>query len=216
MKENLNLKELERKAYRATFQDGFLDITLGLFLIGSAIAGLFQDNKPVRLIITVIIILVPLAIFLLGKKKITVPRIGMVKFGAERKARKKKVAAIILMAVIISSLLALMAMTHSMPIFLAELLKGFGSAVGFGLLAFTMFIFGGYYNDIPRLYLYGLLFGASLFLSECYYNKVGIEVHSSVWFGASGLIMLSIGISLLIRFIRLYPVPSEERTVEGE
>lgn len=215
MHSSIDLKELERKAYRTTFQDGFLDITLGLFLIGSAIAGLFQNNKSVRLIITALIILIPLAIFLLGKKKITVPRIGIVKFGDERKARKKKTAVIILLAVILSSLLALTAMTHTMPFFLAELLKGYGSAVAFGLLAFTMFLFGGYYNDIPRLYFYGFLFGASLFLSECYYNQVGIVVHSSVWFGISGLIMLIIGISLLTKFLRLYPLPTEERIVDG-
>jgi hypothetical protein len=215
MNSSIDLKELERKAYRATYQDGFLDITLGLFLIGSAVAGLFQDNKPVRLTITVLIVLIPLTIFLLGKKKITLPRIGIVRFGAERKARKKKIAVIILTAVILSSLMALTAMTHNMPFFLVELLKGYGSAVAFGLLAFTMFLFGGYYNDIPRLYLYGLLFGGSLFLSECYYNKVGIGIHSSVWFGVSGFIILIIGVSLLARFLRQYPLPSEERKIEG-
>jgi hypothetical protein len=34
MNSSIDLKELERKAYRTTFQDGFMDITLGLFLIG--------------------------------------------------------------------------------------------------------------------------------------------------------------------------------------
>jgi len=207
MDSSIDLKELERKAYRTTFRDGFLDIALGLFLIGSAVAGLFQDNKPIRLIITALIVLVPLTIFFLGKKKITVPRMGIVRFGPERKARKKKVAVIILSAVILSSILALMAMTNTMPFFLVEHLKGYGSATAFGLLAFTMFLFGGYYNDIPRLYLYGFLFGGSLFLSECYYNKVGIVIHSSVWFGVSGLIMLITGITLLTKFIRDYPAP---------
>ena len=137
------------------------------------------------------------------------------KFGAERRAKKRKVAVIILLAVILSSILALTAMTNSMPLFLVELLKGYGSAVAFGLLAFTMFLFGGYYNDIPRLYLYGFLFGGSLFLSECFYNHVGFQVHSSVWFGISGLIMLAIGIGLLLKFLRSYPLPSEERIIEG-
>jgi membrane-bound ClpP family serine protease len=150
----------------------------------------------------------------LGKKKITVPRIGIVKFGPERKARKKKIAVIILLAVILSSTLALMAMTHNMPFFLADLLKGYGSAVAFGLLAFTMFLFGGYYNDIPRLYLYGFLFGASLFLSECYYNRVGFEIHSSVWFGVSGLIILIIGISLLVKFTRDYLPPNRRAAID--
>jgi len=216
MDSSIDLEELERKAYRTTFQDGFLDITLGLFLIGSAIAGLFQDNKPIRLIITTLIVLVPLTIFFLGKKKITVPRMGIVRFGPERKARKKKVAVIILSAVILSSILALMAMTNTMPFFLVELLKGYGSATAFGLLAFTMFLFGGYYNDIPRLYLYGFLFGGSLFLSECYYNQVGIQFHNSVWFGISGLIMLITGITLLTKFIRDYPAPGRRAAVDEQ
>ena len=216
MNTTIDLKELERKAYRTTFQDGLLDIALGLFLIGSAVAGFFQDNKPIRLIITVLIVMVPLTVYFLGKKKITVPRIGIVKFGAERKARKKKVAVIILLAVILSSILALMAMTNSMPFFLVELLKGYGSATAFGLLAFTMFLFGGYYNDVPRLYFYGFLFGGSLFLSECYYNRVGIVVHSSVWFGISGLIMLVTGISLLTKFIRDYPAPERKIAVDEQ
>jgi len=214
MNTKIDLEELERKAYRTTFQDGFLDITLGLFLIGSAVAGFFQDNKPIRLIITALIVLVPLTIFFLGKKKITLPRIGIVKFGPERKARNKKVAVIILLAVIFSSALALMAMTNTMPFFLVELLKGYGSATAFGLLALTIFLFGGYYNDIPRLYLYGFLFGGSLFLSECYYNQVGIRIHNSIWFGISGLVMLIIGVSILTKFIRDYPAPERKIAVD--
>lgn len=214
MNTKIDLEELERKAYRTTFQDGFLDITLGLFLAGSAVAGFFQDNKPIRLIITALIVLVPLTIFFLGKKKITLPRIGIVKFGPERKARNKKVAVIILLAVIFSSALALMAMTNTMPFFLVELLKGYGSATAFGLLALTIFLFGGYYNDIPRLYLYGFLFGGSLFLSECYYNQVGIRIHNSIWFGISGLVMLIIGVSILTKFIRDYPAPERKIAVD--
>lgn len=216
MKSSIDLRALERKAYRSTFQDGLMDIALGLFLIGSAIAGLFRRDKPVRLAITIIIVMIPLAIFLLGKRKITVPRMGFVKFGAERKARKRKSMIVILMAVIISSLLALMAMTQTMPYFLIVFLKGYGSAVSFGLLAFTMFLFGGYYNDLPRLYLYGFLLGGSLFLSECYYNRVATEIHGSLWFGISGAIMLIIGISLLTKFIRDNPAADRGALIDGQ
>jgi len=43
MSQTINLKELERKAWRSVFQDGLWDIFLGLLLLAMAIGALLSD-----------------------------------------------------------------------------------------------------------------------------------------------------------------------------
>jgi hypothetical protein len=211
----IDLKSIERRAYRFTFQDGILDITLGLLMLGFSLAGIFSDNKPIRLIITVLIIIIPLMVFILCKRRITIPRIGFVKFGPNRKAKRKKIGIIIAIAVLISTSLAVMAMTNTMPQYVVDGLRGYGGAIVFALLIISIFSIGAFYEDLPRLYFYGLLFGSSIFVSECYYNKVGIQVHSSIAFGITSLIMSIIGFRLLVKFLHSYPEPSGEAAVDN-
>jgi hypothetical protein len=213
MESTVDLKSIERRAYRFTFQDGILDITLGLLMLGFSLASIFDDNKPIRLIITALIVIIPLTVFILCKRRITIPRIGFVKFGPKRKAKRKKIAIIITIAVLVSASLAVMAMTNAMPQYVVEGLKGYGSAIAFVLLTISMFSVGAFYEDLPRLYFYGLLFGSSIFVSECYYNKVGIQIHSSIAFGLTGLIMSIMGFRLLVKFLHDYPKPSGEAAV---
>ncbi len=80
MSENPNLKELEKKAYKSTFQDGLWDIQLGLIILGIALNAFIRNDYFLIPYYAVIIV-----IFMAAKKFIIVPRIGLVKFGKERK-----------------------------------------------------------------------------------------------------------------------------------
>jgi len=78
-----------------------------------------------------------------------------------------------------------------------------GIALVFGLMA--------YFMDFPRLYAYGLLFAISIALTEALWpSRI-----SGIAFVVSGGIALLIGLVMLVRFLRRYPVPAEMKTYGG-
>ena len=85
----LNLKQIEKKAYRSIYNDGLYDISWGLLLLGFGLSPLLKDvgfPKPFDLF------LMPLAallILFLGKKYLTVPRLGIVRFRDNHQIQKK-------------------------------------------------------------------------------------------------------------------------------
>ncbi|MFX0008852.1 MAG: hypothetical protein ACFE9R_00945, partial [Candidatus Hermodarchaeota archaeon] len=94
MEEQIDLKGLERKAWRSTFQDGIWDIFMGLLILGLSIAPFGEKIGLSGELGSMIIVLcwnsIAVVFLILGKKFITVPRIGYVKFGAKRKKVKKR------------------------------------------------------------------------------------------------------------------------------
>ena len=83
MVKDINLKEIERKAFRSTFQDGLWDILLGLVFFIPAVNGLLVNNDYILIPLYIASIL----LFVTAKKQITIPRIGLVKFSEKRKKK---------------------------------------------------------------------------------------------------------------------------------
>jgi len=79
----ISLKELERKAFRSTYQDGLLDIYLGGTIASFTVfAGAMEPADQLtswqRLLIFLAGCGISNLIFWVGKKFITLPRIGQV------------------------------------------------------------------------------------------------------------------------------------------
>jgi len=209
MTENINLKEIERKAYLSYFQDGLWEIFMGLFLIGSSISSLLPENDLARIINTIFtVLLIPFLAFGLGKKYITIPRLGMVKFGPKRKAKRNKLAVVTTIVVVPSTVLFILAIFHKIPVDLVNWLNTpYGSPLAFGLLILIFFYLGAYFTDFKRLYIYGAMFAISMFLSELSY----IYNRSLIWhflpFAIYGAIFLVVRLIYLGKFIRKYPKP---------
>ena len=94
MTTNIDLKELERKAFRSTYQDGIWDIYLGLMLLPMVVGSYLSphpDNPPTWAVaFTFSFFAVPFVIFRAAKKYMIIPRLGLVQFGAERQRKRKK------------------------------------------------------------------------------------------------------------------------------
>ncbi len=73
---NINLKEIERKAYRSTFQDGLWDIFLGLAFLNFPILALLSRamSENASMIGDLAFWLVAVVVFQLAKRHITVLR----------------------------------------------------------------------------------------------------------------------------------------------
>jgi hypothetical protein len=191
MTEGINLKEIERKAWTSYFEDGLWEFFFGaLFLIGG-IRSLTNNVSYTFLL------LVPILILPIGKKLITIPRLGHVKFGPARKLKQTKVFAILIISVL--AMLALLLFPRS-GLALQELpispIMAVWIAVVFGLIA--------YYMDFRRLFVYGLLYALTEVLWGQFGEPIGPVVQT-----ISGIVILLVGVAVFMRFVRRYPLPSE-------
>jgi hypothetical protein len=87
-----DLKRLEKKAFRATHQDGLWDIQMGGIVMSMAVLAYLETSDAFPLLQFSIFLLglgASFLIFWAGKKYVTIPRLGQVKFGPHRQRRKR-------------------------------------------------------------------------------------------------------------------------------
>jgi hypothetical protein len=205
-----NLKEMERRAYTSYHQDGLLDIFVGVYILGFGL-GIFADmawELGFGSIMPAILIATVLPIWIAAKRRITMPRIGFVKFGPGGGTSK-------LMAILIGLAVA------GLGAFFAFSLATFQSGlrqwldlifqngmliVGFGTLAVCLLF--GYSMGLKRLYAYGLLALISLVIG----HFAGISFAYILM--ALGTTVMVAGIALLIGFVRKYPLQGDKAIAE--
>ncbi len=209
--QDVDLKYLERKAFRSTFQDGLWDIFMGMLLLAMAVfAWLTDTNLPSWTQWSLFIAIEALGIVVLmtGKKYITVPRIGHVKFGSAGQARQKKTGWLLALSVMTGGLLFIVGLPAGIR---------FQGWVQSGLVfpvvwAANMLIILGliaYFLSYNRLYLIGLLYAVCLPLDAALKNMADIYF-PALAFGAPAVIILAMGTVVFRRFLRKNPLPEME------
>lgn len=203
MTKEINLKEMEKKAWKSCFQDGLWDIFLGLIIVGFGIAPLIEEITGITYLISLIILLsLGYIIFYSGKKYITVPRIGNVKFGPKRKLKKIKVVIILAISVIFGIAAIVFTQTDLKPYNMDVSIWG----IIFAINALIVFSLMAYYLDFPRLYIYSIFFAISIFIIETSSSHVGSTYDNVIGFGMLGVVIVLVGILHLTRFVRRYPL----------
>jgi len=211
MSDSVDLKSLEKKAWRSTFQDGFWDIYIGMVIIGLGlpwIGGLFDLPETIGMLVVVFSWdMGAMVILFLGKRFITIPRIGYVKFGKIRKKRNKILSICIgsiVIFTIITFIFTLMGLFQlSLPGYLVMLIIG----IGFITLPFSTLAF---FIQLKRLYIYAILGGLGLFFSELLSAILGPPLHDFIVFGLIGGTITITGIVILIIFLKNNPKLNKE------
>jgi len=213
--EKIDLKQLEKKAWRSTFQDGLWDIFFGLLFIGfglSTLADLLNLPENQFFDLGTIIILIPwntatVLILYIGKKFITIPRLGFVKFGAKRKKTRKFLLIFLIINVALAFLLLILSFSGVSAWFQLNPLL---DPLLIGLLIITLPLsFLAFFLEYYRLILYSILAGLGFFISEILYLLVGPIYDILLSFGLIGLIILTIGLIYLVKFLRKFPLTKE-------
>lgn len=207
MNNQIDFKKLEMKAYLATYQDGLWEIWFGLFLVGSSISSLLATSDFLRILNTLVVALaIPFLVFWFGKKRITTPRLGLVKFGEKRRAKRKKFGIFMLALNLPVLLLWILSSSNSLPDALRDWLNTYyGSPVAFSLIVLIFFIAGGAITGLRRFYLYGIILATGMFFFELSYIYNRGPIGHFLPYCISGGLLLMIGIINLIKFIRRYP-----------
>jgi hypothetical protein len=201
----LDLKMLEKKAFKSTFEDGIWDIYFGILIFGlglSPLGTLFGLNSTISMIIILpLVYIFDITLLILGKRKITIPRMGHVKFGPKRQKRKKELVLFLSLIVIINLIIFLLSTFDIIEFGWLPVLNILMIALPISIVAYLL--------DFRRLYAYGLLIGVSIYASIELEWLLGFPLTPIIFFGIAGLVMIICGIYFLINFLRKYPSQSE-------
>jgi hypothetical protein len=216
MSQAISLKELERKAWRSTFQDGIWDIYLGLLLLSMAASAWMTDRGlPESRSIPIYIGLEVVALIVLwaGKRFITVPRMGRVKFGPKRKGRLSWVRLILALSAGLGLAVFLVTPAARSPGEGWLNVRVLGPAL-WVVNCIVVFSLGAFLLDFRRLYLIGVLYAIAVPIDLLMSRLAGIDA-SYLAFGAPGLIVTAMGLVVLARFVRDYPLLVEGPASQG-
>ena len=207
-----NLTEIEKKAFRSTFQDGLWDIFLGSLLLVLSISALLSNigtTKKLHIGVLIVLQILVVLAFTVGKKRITIPRMGFVKFGPKRKQRMTKSRIILLISVLLGVVVFLIAsaLIQGNPAGRSKLLLF--APVAWVVNSIIVFSFLAYYMDFTRLYLYGVLFALPVPFDVAIQQFTELNL-SPIAFAVPGIAMLGVGTVLLLRFLHEYPKPGQE------
>ncbi len=204
------LKQIEKMAYKAFFKDGIWDITLGLLVISLSLAPILENLGIIRPLNILIVFLPAILFTFLGKRNITLPRLGLVKFGEKRKSDKKK--KLVISSVFILSTAGILFLLKS-GIFPGGLSLVNGELSNLMVISVLLvglpLCFIAYYLDFIRLYIYTVLITISIPAVEILSNTVRSPFEGLIIFGIAGGIPFITGLVLLLNFLNKNPIPEE-------
>jgi hypothetical protein len=196
------LREVERKAYISYHQDGLLDIFVGVYALAFGL-GIVADTLldfSFAAFMPGVLVAIFLPIWIEAKRKITMPRIGFVKFGAKGSNKLFAIFTGLLVAGLgVFFAFTLVTLHDGRPVWIETMLQygmlltGLGGGVIASLFAYTM--------GLKRLYGYGLLW-FTLFASGQF-----LSVSFEYLLLTIGSVIIASGAALLVRFVRKYPLP---------
>jgi MFS family permease len=203
MMNDINLKEIERKAFTSYFHDGMWEIYGGLILLGFGLT--MYTGWEYMIVVFVAMAMVPLLI----RKRIVLPRLGIVKFSPERQAKTKKSVLAATIALTFTALLGMVFFilfsTNTMPRWLDAWMSDY-FLVFFGGMIAVLVVAAAFLVSVKRFYAYAALVFIAFYLSSMLRPDDLEDIPIVV---AGGLVLLS-GIVMLIRFLRNNPLPKEE------
>jgi hypothetical protein len=202
---DINTKKIERQAQRVYYQDGLLELILGVYLI--FVGGLlYIDSKLVPFTIFIIFGIKPLWERL--KEHITYPRIGYVVFPDDEEAGKgilkTLVMFFILGAALAAGIVSLLGNEQGWDLFWFRIVP---ALVGVLLACGPIYAAGKF--GLRRWYAIAALFVLSGLVAPFASNS---SVYATIGLQMSliGVILSLVGLLLLIKFIRRHPLLDEE------
>ncbi len=200
-----------RVAQLSTFEDGLWDMLLGKVFILLSIYPVTRNllGRTLNLFLFFGLLALLIAAMSVARRTLSIPRVGMAKLSHSPLAT---VARITLFVVTVTLVFATLFMTQTVKqpalagappwlnrlsgdIFFAALIIGF----------FTLF---AHFTGVPRLHLYGWLLGLGNLASAALALYAGFTF--SLPLALVGLIIVLVGANLFWRFLRRYPVPTED------
>jgi len=209
MSHEIDLKTIEKKAYLSYHQDGLMGLFVGLGILGFGIGMAADATSYLGGLLPAILF----SLWAAAKKAITVPRVGLVRFGPERRIRIKKEKRFFMIFFTITMLAGVGVFfvyegRAGLPSNLRSWLSEFVMAP-MGLIGAISFCVLAYWKQITRYYIYAALLLVAVFVGPL------LDISPPVYVSAAGGVILLCGLAMLIRFLRSYPLVTEEVSLDG-
>lgn len=206
MSQTIDLKDADRKIFTTSFEDGLLDIFLAsvvlMFAVGPFLSVYLGDFWSSFIFLPFWGLLYLLLRWL--RKHVVNPRVGIVKYGPMRKKKLNLFTGIMLVLNVIFMILGLL--TALLPVNLMGL-----AVIWFSIIMLLSFSLAGYFLDLTRLYIYGILLALAPLVGEWLYRTFGFPHHGyPVVYGLSAAIIFLVGLVKFLTLLRDNPLPAEE------
>jgi hypothetical protein len=215
MSEMTDLRQVQKRMYQMmNFEDGLWDLLLGTIFMFLAIYPITRELLGPEW--NIVLFLGSLGLLVVGllvlRHFISVPRIGYVRPRSSRKLRLLAIFTVIMVLLTFSLLLItfLSPGSEAAPSATAETSTERGYTVELIALLVIGGLFSamGYFFGVSRLYFYGWLIGLANLASVYMTHNAGWSFNIPLAVVA-GMILL-IGFALLGRFLRKYPIRTQE------
>jgi hypothetical protein len=203
-----DLKALERQAFRKLYEDGLFDLLFGLMMVGVSLASVIQDwldSEWASVTVMFGVALILVVCFITLRVRLLRSRLGDFKPGPTRRRRITATRLVLLgsaiLGVVVFAFSAVAGGEGIPPTALEVLLPLLWfvyAVVILGAMAHLL--------DVPRFYLYGVLFGLVgplLIWPDVLWD---FRLPPAAAFGIPAVPILAIGTWKLIDFLRSYPV----------
>ena len=208
----MSRQEARRRVVQlGTFEDGLWDILLGKVFILLGIYPLTRNLLgPVLNLVLFLGILALLVVAVSAARRIfSVPRLGLARLKSSPLTRVTRIALLVAtLALVLATLF--MAGTAAQPALAGAptWLGRLSVDIFFSALIIFIFTLFAHFTGVPRLHLYGWLIGLGNLASAALMVYAGHTF--SLPLALAGLIVVLTGVSLFLRFVRRYPVATQE------
>ena len=196
----IDLKEIQRKAYTSYHQDGIIDIFGSTYIVGFSIGILLNElyNFDMATLLPILLVPIILPLWIAAKQKITIPRIGYVNFG--KRAKPKFAALFGGVAGLGFAFLFVFAFARPSP-WIDFVIQN--AMLLLGIVVLLVVSLAGYAMGLKRFYAYAVL--SFVLLVAGHY----LDIFFVYILLALSLTVMATGFVLLVRFIKKYPLKGD-------
>jgi hypothetical protein len=211
-----DLKALERRAFSRFYEDGLFDLLLGAMLLVTAVGFAVQEQSDNELLSLGVMLAIAAALvgsFMVLRNRVVRPRLGEFRPGPERRRRigVMRIALLVSCALGVAAFaFAIVAGPAGAPLDIGVVLPVvwfLNATIVLGVMAAML--------DVPRLALYGILFGLVGPLLIWPDVVWGVGLSPLLAFAVPALPILVVGAWKLVRFLRAYPIREEPAGESG-
>ncbi len=207
MNKNLSVRSAERNALGLHFKDGFWEILLGSFFVALAFQDILEE-QGISILTSytpaIIVFVLMMVFYLIAKRIITTPRIGMVEMKLGNNPQRLRMFVVAIGLQLFTLLIFLLGINEKLPLWIIESPNWTMDAI-FGLILFLFFTLMAYTIQANRFVLYGFLLGLAMPIGVILKAQdPTLNTYPSMFAGA---VMVLFGIYVSIKFLRDYSIP---------
>jgi hypothetical protein len=200
-----DLEAIESRLFQSTQDDGFLELQFGVILLILGITAYIDDIGMLNYYYGYFLILASPLIVILGRRYITEPRLGKVKFGAKRQQRLAGATMILSASVLLGLLVFILAATNIIRI--PEAVQPYVIPIIIALTIFLTLAALGHFMNNPRIVLIGAIFAGAELSIPILRLHTDLVSPAGVALTGGGVLIIIMATWFLAKFLRDHPKP---------